>query len=79
MSTSLVGAALTAIVMALPEMAVTIGALRAGALDMALGTPLGSNLFDVAILAIDDVFYGRGPLLADAAHVHASTAVTALW
>ena len=30
------------------------------------------------ILAVDDAFYVRGPLLADAAPVHAGTAVTGL-
>jgi cation:H+ antiporter len=78
LSRSFVGTVLMAIVTTLPEMAVTLGALRLGALDMAIGNLLGSNLFNVTILAIDDAFYVRGPLLADAAAVHAGTAVTAL-
>ena len=78
LSRSFVGTVLMAVVTTLPEMAVTLGALRLGALDMAIGNLLGSNLFNVMILAVDDVFYVRGPLLADAAPVHASTAVTAL-
>jgi cation:H+ antiporter len=78
LSPSFVGTVLMAIVTTLPEMAVTLGALRLGALDMAIGNLLGSNLFNVLILAVDDVFYVRGPLLADAASVHAGTAVTAL-
>ncbi|MEO7852798.1 MAG: sodium:calcium antiporter, partial [Rubrivivax sp.] len=43
-----------------------------------LGNLLGSNLFNVAILAVDDLFYQRGPLLPDAQPVHAGTAVTAM-
>ena len=78
LSRSFVGTVLMAVVTTLPEMAVTLGALRLGALDMAIGNLLGSNLFNVMILAVDDVFYMRGPLLADAASVHAGTAVTAL-
>ena len=78
LSRSFVGTVLMAVVTTLPEMAVTLGALRLGALDMAIGNLLGSNLFNVMILAVDDVFYVRGPLLADAAPVHAGTAVTAL-
>jgi cation:H+ antiporter len=77
-SQSLVGTILMAIVTTLPEMAVTLGALRLGALDLAIGNLLGSNLFNTMILAVDDAFYGRGPLLADADAVHSSTAVTAL-
>jgi cation:H+ antiporter len=78
LSRSFVGTVFMAIATTLPEMAVTFGALRLGALDMAIGNLLGSNLFNVTILAVDDLFYTRGPLLADAAPVHASTAVTAL-
>jgi cation:H+ antiporter len=78
LSRSFVGTVLMAVVTTLPEMAVTLGALRLGALDMAIGNLLGSNLFNVVILAVDDVFYVRGPLLADAAPVHAGTAVTAM-
>jgi cation:H+ antiporter len=78
LSRSFVGTVLMALVTTLPEMAVTLGALRLGALDMALGNLLGSNLFNIMILAVDDAFYVRGPLLAAVAPVHAGTAVTAL-
>lgn len=78
LSRSFVGTVFLAVVTTLPEMAVTVSALRLGALDMAIGNLLGSNLFNVLILAVDDVFYTRGPLLADAASVHTGTAVTAL-
>ena len=67
-----------ALVTTLPEMAVTLSALRLGALDMAIGNLLGSSLFNVMILAVDDLFYRRGPLLAAADPVHAGTAVTAM-
>jgi cation:H+ antiporter len=77
LSRSFVGTVFMAIATTLPEMAVTFGALRLGALDLAIGNLLGSNLFNVSILAVDDLFYTRGALLADAAPVHAATAVTA--
>jgi cation:H+ antiporter len=78
LSRSFVGTVFMALVTTLPEMAVTVSALRLGALDMAIGNLLGSNLFNMAILAIDDLAYTPGPLLADAAAVHAGTAATAL-
>jgi cation:H+ antiporter len=78
LSRSFVGTVFMAIITTLPEMAVTVSALRLGALDMALGNLLGSNLFNAGILAIDDLFYVRGPLLAGVAPAHAGTAVTAL-
>ena len=77
-SRSFVGTLFMAFVTTLPEMAVTLAALRLGALDMAFGNLLGSNLFNVMILTVDDAFYRRGPLLADAAPVHAGTAVAAI-
>ena len=77
-SRSFVGTLFMAGVTTLPEMAVTLAALRIGALDMAIGNLLGSNLFNLLILAVDDVFYAPGPLLATVAAVHAATAVTAV-
>jgi cation:H+ antiporter len=78
LSRSFIGTVFMAVVTTLPEMAVTVAALRLGALDMAIGNLLGSNLFNILILAIDDVAYTRGPLLGDAAPGHAGTAATAL-
>jgi cation:H+ antiporter len=39
---------------------------------------LGSNLFNLAILALDDVLYVKGPLLADVSPAHLVTANAAL-
>jgi cation:H+ antiporter len=77
-SSSFVGTVFMALVTTLPEMAVTVAAVRLGALDMAISNLLGSNLFNVLILAVDDAFYTPGPLLRDADPVHAGTAATAL-
>lgn len=78
LSRSFVGTVFMALVTTLPEMAVTLAALRLGALDMAIGNLLGSNLFNLTILAVDDLAYTRGPLLADVSTAHAGTAATAL-
>lgn len=75
---SFVGTLLVAAVTSAPEAAVTISALRIGALDMAIANLLGSNLFDIVILAIDDLFYTKGPLLAHVDTSHALTAFTAV-
>lgn len=74
---SFVGTLFVALVTTLPEMAVTVSALRIGAIDLAVGNLLGSNLFNVAIIAIDDVFYLPGPLLLDVSVVHTMTALSA--
>jgi len=75
---SFVGTLLVAGVTSAPEAAVTISALRIGALDMAIANLLGSNLFDILILAIDDLFYTKGSLLANVDASHALTAFTAV-
>jgi len=74
---SFVGTLFIAFVTSVPELATTWGAVRIGALDMALGNLLGSNLFDVLILAFDDVAYLAGPIYARVSPVHAATAFTA--
>lgn len=76
---SVVGSLFVALVTTLPELAVTLSALRLGAVDMAIGNRLGSNLFNVTIIAGDDLFYRPGPLLADVSLVHAVTAGSAVF
>lgn len=73
-SRSFVGTLFVAFATSVPELAVTVSALRLGALDLAIGNLLGSNLFNVAIIAVDDLFYQKGPLLAHVSPVHAMTA-----
>jgi len=75
---SFVGTLLVAAVTSAPEAAVTISALRIGAFDMAIANLLGSNLFNILILAVDDLFYTQGPLLARVDFSHALTAFTAV-
>jgi cation:H+ antiporter len=47
----------------LPEAAVSLSAIRIGAIDLAVGNLIGSNIFNILILAIDDIFFTKGPLL----------------
>lgn len=76
--TSFVGTLFIAAATSLPEAVVTISALRLGAVDMAIANLLGSNLFDALIIAIDDLAYLPGPLLAAVSPVHAVTAFAAV-
>lgn len=75
---SFVGTLFIAAVTSMPELAITVFALRMGSVDMAIGNLLGSNLFNIAIVAIDDLVYTRGPLLANISPVHAATALSAV-
>ena len=75
---SFVGTLFVSFATTLPELTVTIGALRIGAVDLAVGNLLGSNLFNLAILAVDDLFYLPGPLLAAVSPIHLVSALSAL-
>lgn len=77
-NTTFVGTLLISGVTTIPELVVTISALRLGAVDMAIGNLLGSNLFDILVLAIDDIAYTKGPLLLSASPANAITAFAAV-
>jgi NhaP-type Na+/H+ or K+/H+ antiporter len=49
-----------------------------GALDMGIANLLGSNLFNMLVLAIDDIAYRPGSLFAAASQTHAVTAFAAV-
>lgn len=67
---SFVGTFFLAVSTSLPEIAVSIAAVRMGSIDMAVGNLLGSNIFNILILAIDDLFYTKGLILQDASPSH---------
>ncbi|MGE0557722.1 MAG: sodium:calcium antiporter, partial [Burkholderiales bacterium] len=75
---SFVGTLFVSLATTLPELTVTVGALRIGAVDLAVGNLLGSNLFNLAILAVDDLFYLPGPLLSAVSPIHLVSALSAL-
>lgn len=70
LGSSFVGTLFLAVSTSLPEIAVSIAAVRMGSVDLAVGNLLGSNLFNVFILFLDDVFYTKGHLLKDASPSH---------
>jgi cation:H+ antiporter len=67
---SFVGTVFVATSTSLPELVVSVAAVRMGAIDMAAANLFGSNLFNVAVLGVDDILYLRGPLLVDVSHDH---------
>ena len=54
----------------LPELVVSIAALRMGSLDMAVGNLFGSNIFNIFILGLDDLFYREGSLFSNIVPLH---------
>jgi cation:H+ antiporter len=70
-----VGTTLVALSTSLPEVVTTLAAVRQGAFDLAIGNIFGSNVFNMAILAVVDLFQA-GPLFTAVSPSHA---VTAAW
>ena len=77
-SQSFVGTLFVAFATSLPEVVVTIAALRIGAVDMAIGNLFGSNLFNILVLVVDDIAFVQGPLFSHISPVHAISAFSAL-
>ena len=73
---SFVGSLFLAISSSAPELVVSIAALRLGATDMAIADILGSNMFNIAIVAPVDLAYREGPVLSLASNSHLVTAAT---
>jgi cation:H+ antiporter len=72
------GIMLAAFATSLPELVVTLAALRLGAVDMAVGNIFGSNLFNMVVLATDDLLYAPAPLLSAVSPVHLVSTLVAL-
>jgi cation:H+ antiporter len=68
-----VGSLFVALTTSLPEIVVSLTAVRIGAVDLGIANVLGSNLFNLLILGLDDLFYRGGPLLGAAAPSHRVT------
>ena len=63
---SFVGTLLLAASSSLPEVAVSLSAARIGNAEMAVGNLFGSNIFNILLLTVSDIFYTPGNLLKDA-------------
>ena len=73
LSSSLVGALVTAVVTSLPEFVTTLVAVRRGALQLAVGGIIGGNTFDTLFLPLSDMAYRDGSLY------HAATNQDYFW
>jgi cation:H+ antiporter len=73
-----VGNIFIALSTSLPEVVVSITAIKIDAIDLAIGNLFGSNIFNIFILAIDDIFFIKGPLLSFANPNHIISALSAI-
>ena len=75
---SFVGSLLLAFTTTLPEITISFTAMRMGAKDMAIANMLGSNLFNMAIIPVDDLLYLKSPILVAVSENHLITAFVVL-
>lgn len=73
-----VGNIFIAVSTSLPEVVVSVSAVRMGAIDMAIGNLFGSNIFNIFILALDDLLFIKGPILSFVQMNHVVSAVSAI-
>ena len=73
-----VGNFFIAISTSLPELVVSLSAVKIDAIDLAIGNLFGSNIFNIFILAIDDIFFTKGPLLSFVNPNHIISALSAI-
>jgi cation:H+ antiporter len=76
--TSFVGSVFLAIGTSLPELVVTVAALRLGAIDMAVADILGANMLDIAYVFAIDLSYSQGPILSSVSSAHLITAAVVM-
>lgn len=75
---SFVGSLFLAFTTSLPEITVSFAAMRIGAVDLAVANMIGSNLFNMTIISIDDLLYLKGPVLAAVSENHLITALAVM-
>ncbi len=59
---TLVGAVFTAVTTSIPELVISVAAVRQGALTLAVGNIIGGNSFDVLFVAVADVAFREGSI-----------------
>ncbi|PPA70676.1 sodium:calcium antiporter [Jeotgalibacillus proteolyticus] len=70
-----IGSFLMAATTSLPEAVAVLIALKLRNVNLAIGSILGSNIFNMLILVVSDIAYREGPILADVSRSHEVTAV----
>ncbi len=63
LGTTFIGTTLVAFVTSLPELVTTLAAARIGATAMAIGNLFGSNMFNIFVLGLSDLFYTKGRIM----------------
>jgi cation:H+ antiporter len=78
LSRSFVGNLFLALTTSLPEIAASLAAIRLGAIDLAIGNVLGSNLFNIILFFVYDLVDGGANFWASLTNANAFAAVMAI-
>ena len=78
LATSFVGSLFLAVSTSMPEIALTIAAVRLGAIDMAVADALGANMINIAKVFFIDMFYVEGPILSSVSTANVTTGAVAV-
>jgi cation:H+ antiporter len=78
LSRSFVGNLFLAVSTSLPEIAASLAAVRLGAIDLAIGNVLGSNLFNILLLSVYDLADGKANFWASLNNANGFAAVMAM-
>jgi len=73
-----VGSLFLAFTTSVPELALTVAAVRLGAVDLAVADVLGANMINIAKIFILDLFYTEGSLISAVSNSHVMTAIVAV-
>ncbi|MCA0970693.1 sodium:calcium antiporter [Halobacillus litoralis] len=63
LDSSFIGGFLIAVSTSLPELVTVLAAFKLANYNMAIGSILGSNLFNINLLVLTDILYRKGPIL----------------
>jgi len=75
---SFIGSLFLGLATTLPEITVSYSALRLGAVDMAISNMIGSNMFNMFIICLDDILFVKGPIFESVSKNNLTTVITAI-
>lgn len=79
LESTFIGSFLMAVTTSLPETVAILMAFKLKNINLAIGTILGSNIFNLLILVGSDILYQKNPILLDVADSHFITAISVLF
>ncbi len=73
-----VGSIFIGLATSMPEVVVTVAAVRIGAFNLGMANLLGSNLFNILILVPEDILFTQGSILEAVSPLHTISAISAI-